>query len=72
MIQEGELIHIPQGVEMWNETGKGMRLRMTERPTVGVYLSTMSQYIHQVYANGHERKLKRSYVYPLEGQHGTR
>ena len=72
MIQEGDLIHIPQGVEMWNETGKGMRLRMTERPTDGVYLSTMSQYIYQVYANGHEWKLKRSDVYPLEGQHGTR
>jgi len=72
MIQEGDLIHIPQGVEMWNETGKGMRLRMTERPTVGVYLSTMSQYIYQVYANGHEWKLKRSDVHPLEGQHGTR
>jgi hypothetical protein len=72
MIQEGDLIHIPQGVEMWNETGKGMRLRMTERPTVGVYFSTMSQYIYQVYANGHEWKLKRSDVYPLEGQHGTR
>ncbi len=66
-MQEGDLLHIPQGVEMWNETGKGMRLRMTERPIVGVYLSTWSQHIYQVYANGHEWKLKRRDVYPLEG-----
>lgn len=66
-MQEGDLLHIPQGVEMWNETGKGMRLRMTERPIVGVYLSTWSQHICQVYANGHEWKLKRRDVYPLEG-----
>ncbi len=66
-MQEGDLIHIPQGVEMWNETDRGMRLRMTERPTVGVYLNSMSPNIYQVYANGHEWKLKRRDVYPIGG-----
>jgi len=67
-MQQGDLVHIPQGVELWCETEKGMRLRMTERPTVGVYLNKMSQHIYQVYANGHEWKLKRRDVYPIGGQ----
>ena len=69
-MQEGDLIHIPQGVEMWNETEKGMRLRMTERPTVGVYLSAWSRYVYHVYADG-EWKVKRRDVYPIGGQNGA-
>jgi cupin superfamily acireductone dioxygenase involved in methionine salvage len=65
-MQQGDLVHIPQGVELWCETERGMRLRRTERPTVGVYLSETSQHIYQVYANGHEWKLKRRDVYPME------
>ncbi len=65
-MQQGDLIHIPQGVELWCETDKGMRLRETERPTVGVYLSTKSQYVYRVYANGHEWNLKIRDVYPME------
>jgi cupin superfamily acireductone dioxygenase involved in methionine salvage len=66
MMNQGDLVHIPQGVELWCETDKGMRLRTTERPTVGVYLNSMSPNIYQVYANGHEWKLKRRDVYPME------
>ena len=64
-MQQGDLIHIPQGVELWCETDNGMRVRMTNKPTVGVYLSTMGSHIYQVYANGHEWKLKRRDVYPM-------
>ena len=66
MMQQGDLVHIPQGGELWCETDKGMRVRRTERPTVGVYMNTMGQHIYQVYANGHEWKLKRRDVYPME------
>ena len=69
-MQQGDLVHIPQGVELWCETAKGMKLRMTERPTIGVFLNIMSQHIYQVYANGHEWKLKRRHVYPIGGQNG--
>ena len=65
-MNQGDLVHIPQGVELWCETDKGMRLRRTERPTVGVYLNSMSPNIYQVYANGHEWKLKKRDVYPME------
>ena len=68
MMQQGDLLHIPQGVELWCETERGMRLRMTERPTVGVYLSGTNR-IYQVYANGNEWNLKRRDVYPMESSH---
>lgn len=66
-MQQGDLVHIPQDVELWSETDKGMRIRRTDRPTVGVYLSTTSHHVYQVYANGREWKLKRRDVYPLGG-----
>jgi len=66
MMNQGDLVHIPQGVELWCDTEKGMRLRMTERPTVGVYLSGTNR-VYQVYANGHEWSLKRRDVYPMGG-----
>ena len=70
-MQQGDLVHIPQGVDLWCETEKGMRMRKTERPTVGVYLSTASPHVYQVYANGHEWNLKIRDAYPMEGQHAT-
>ena len=64
-MNQGDLVHIPQGVELWSESEKGFRHRMTERPTVGVYLGGTNA-VYQVYANGHEWKLKRRDVYPME------
>ena len=65
-MNQGDLVHIPQGVDLWCETSKGMRMRRTERPTVGVYLSTKTPHVYQVYANGHEWNLKIRDVYPME------
>ena len=61
---EGDLVHIPQGTELWIDTDKGMRMRFAEKPMAGVYLSTRSQYIYRVYANGHWN-VKRRDVYPM-------
>ena len=69
-MQEGDLVHIPQGAEMWLETEKGMRLRISEKPIAGVYLRTASQYKYRVYANGNWN-VKRRDVYPLGEHNGT-
>jgi hypothetical protein len=70
MMNQGDLVHITQGVELWCDTERGMRIRRTERPTVGVYLSGTNA-VYQVYANGHEWKLKRRDVYPMGENNGT-
>lgn len=70
-MQEGDLVHIPQGVEMWNETGKGMKIRISEKPIAGVYLSKHSQYIYRVYAANGEWNVKIRDVYPIGGQYAV-
>ena len=65
MMNQGDLIHIPQGVQLWSDTGTGMRHRTTERPTIGIYLGSVN-HVYEVYANGHEWKLKSRDVYPME------
>ena len=63
-MNQGDLVHIPQGTELWIDTDKGMRMTLAEKPMAGVYLSTRSQYIYRVYANGHWN-VKRRDVYPM-------
>ncbi len=63
-MNEGDLVHIPQGTELWIDTDKGMRMRISEKPIAGVYLDERSQYIYRVYANGHWN-VKKSDVYPM-------
>lgn len=64
-MNQGDLVHIPQGTELWLETDKGMRMRMSEKPIAGVYLGEMSFHVYRVYANGHWN-VKRRDVYPME------
>jgi len=66
MMQQGDLVHIPQGTELWCETEKGMRHRTAEKPVAAVYMNTRSQYIYRVYANGTHWNVKRRDVYPME------
>ena len=65
-MQQGDLVHIPQGTELWHETEKGMRHRTAEKPVAGVYMSARSHYIYRVYANGTHWNVKRRDVYPME------
>ena len=69
-MQEGDLVHIPQGVEMWLETERGMRMRISEKPIAGVYLREASHHICHVYANGNWN-VKRKDVYPIGRNNGT-
>ena len=65
-MNQGDLVHIPQGTELWCETDRGMRLRMSEKPIAGVYLGKRNGHIYRVYADGHWN-VKRRDVYPMEG-----
>jgi hypothetical protein len=69
-MQEGDLVHIPQGVEMWLETEKGMRMRIAEKPITGVYLRPHSHHIYRVYADG-DWNVKRRDVYPVGDSNAT-
>ena len=62
-MQEGDLVHIPQGVEMWHETERGMKMQITHKPITGVYLSGERR-IYHVYADGNW-SVQRKHVYPM-------
>ena len=64
-MQEGDLVHIPQGTEMWDESERGMKMRISKKPLAGVYLSARGQYIYRIYENGRWNVKKRD-VYPME------
>ncbi len=64
-MQQGDLVHIPQGVEMWHETGKGMKMQITRKPITGVVLGAEHR-IYHVYADG-DWRVKRKDVYPIGG-----
>tara|TARA_R100001129_G_C5112208_1_gene187496 strand:- start:123 stop:332 length:210 start_codon:yes stop_codon:yes gene_type:complete len=66
MMQQGDLVHIPQGTELWCETENGMRHQTAEKPVAGVYLSRRGQYIYRVYAANSEWNVKIRDVYPME------
>lgn len=68
-MQEGDLVHIPQGTELWFDTDKGMRMKISEKPIAGVYLSERGQFIYHVYADGHWN-VKRRDVYPIGENNG--
>ncbi len=67
-MQEGDLVHIPQGVEMWHETEKGMKMQITHKPITGVYLSS-EKHVYRVYADG-DWSVQRKHVYPMENNNG--
>ena len=63
-MQEGDLVHIPQGTELWLDTDKGMRMKISEKPIAGFYLSKRGKFIYRGYAEGHWN-VKRRDVYPI-------
>ncbi len=68
-MQQGDLVHIPQGVEMWNDYGKGMKMRISEKPLTGVYMGG-GKHVYHIYVDG-DWKVKRRDVYPIEGQNAA-
>ena len=72
-MQQGDLVHIPQDVNLWNHTPNGtMNVTKTEKPITGVFLREEASNAYRVYAQGREATVERRHVYPMEAQHGTR
>jgi hypothetical protein len=69
-MQEGDLVHIPQGVEMWHETEKGMKMLITHKPITGVFLCEERHHNYRIYADGNW-SVQRKHVYPMENNSGT-
>ena len=63
-MEEGDLVHIPQGVEMWASTEKGMKMLITHKPITGVFLHG-EKHTCRIYADG-DWSVQRKHIYPME------
>ena len=71
MMQEGDLVHIPQGVTLFGFDST--ILNKTEKPIIGVFLEESRLHgwlsnTYTIYAQGREAVVKKRHVYPMEGK----
>ena len=65
-MEMGDLVYIPQGVEMWRPMDNGMKMIITDKPVTGVFIKHDTRHIYQVYTNA-EWQVQKKHVYPMEG-----
>jgi hypothetical protein len=66
-MEQGDLVHIPQDVSLWNYTDNGsMNIVKTEKPTTGIFLREDAANTFRVYVQGRESTVEKRHVYPME------
>jgi len=66
-MQNGDLVHIPQDVSLWNYTDNGsMNVVKTEKPITGIFLREDAANTLRVYVQGRESTVEKRHVYPME------
>jgi hypothetical protein len=66
-MEQGDLVHIPQDVSLWNYTNNGsMNVVKTEKPTTGIFLREEASNTLRIYAHGRECSVGKRHVYPME------
>lgn len=67
-IRTGDLIYIPQDVDMWTLKNEGSRVSYykTNKPTTGVFLKMDAFNTCIVFANGQEKSVSLKCIYPME------
>jgi|TARA_Y100000310_G_C20429625_1_gene690802 hypothetical protein len=67
MLSEGDLVHIPQDVNMWDFTANGsMNVIKTEKPITGVFMGQVVADTCRVYALGRTSTVQIRHIYPME------
>lgn len=71
-MQQGDLVHIPQDVNLWNHTENGsMNVVKTQKPITAVFLREVASNSYRVYAQGRENTVEKKYVYPMGENYAT-
>ncbi len=69
-MNEGDLVHITQGVDLWNSNATGMTMFTTQKPVTGVFLREEID-TYSVYTKGKEAYVEKRHVYPMENNYGV-
>jgi hypothetical protein len=65
-MQQGDLVHIPQDVNLWDYTDNGsMNVTKTEKPITGVFLREEASNACRIYTQGRETTVEKRHVYPI-------
>lgn len=71
-MQQGDLVYIPQDVNLWNYTDNGsMNITKTDKPITGVFLYDEAANTYRVYAQGREATVEKRHVYPMGEQNNV-
>jgi hypothetical protein len=67
-MRKGDLIYIPQDVDMWDveEDSKSLFYFKTDKPTTGVFLRMDAFDTCRVFAKGQESSVSLKSIYPME------
>ncbi len=66
-IQQGDLIYIPQDVDLWNfEDAGGLHHFKTKKPTTAVFLGMDAFNTCRIFMSGRESSVSVKCVYPME------
>ena len=68
-MRTGDLIYIPQDVDLWNMPDKAtsnMTYFKTHKPTTGVFLKMDAFNTCRIFANGRESSVSLKSIYPME------
>ena len=67
-MRKGDLIYIPQDVDLWDveEQSKDTFYTKTDKPTTGVFLRMDAFNTCRVFANGQESSVALRSIYPME------
>ena len=65
-MQQGDLIYIPQDVNLWSRDDSGaMSIIKTSKPITGVFLRKEACNFLRIYTKGIETTVKSASVYPM-------
>ena len=67
-MRKGDLIYIPQDVDMWDmaEASASMTYFKTHKPTTGVFLKMDAFNTCRIFANGQESSVSLKNIYPMQ------
>jgi hypothetical protein len=67
-MQEGDLVHIPQSVNLFNMTPP--LIEVTEKPALGIFISHKDERHCSIYIMGCRRLVETRKIYPMEETNG--
>jgi|ETNvirenome_6_85_1030632.scaffolds.fasta_scaffold01234_2 IS1 family transposase len=64
-MQQGDLVYIPQAVDLHVNNGAGSHISRTKKPSIALLVKEQGS-LYEVFINGRNVLVKKDHVYPVE------